>query len=99
MRSTLACFVVLLALAGAAPALAQSPPARSWRDEVRRLHGARIVKPSRALTHASAPGALSVAAIIAESEPNDSARTADSVALGDQATGVINPRTTRIPGS
>ena len=91
MRSTLACFVVLLALADAAPALAQRPPERSWRDEVRRLHDARIVKPSRAMTSASARGALSVAAIIAESEPNDSARTADSVALGDQATGVINP--------
>ena len=91
MRSTLACFVVLLALAGAAPALAQSPPARSWPDQVRRLRDARIVKPSRAMTSVRPRGALSVAAIIAESEPNDSARTADSVALGDQATGIINP--------
>ena len=29
--------------------------------------------------------------IVAETEPNDSVRTADSVALGDQATGVVNP--------
>jgi hypothetical protein len=29
--------------------------------------------------------------IIAESEPNDSIGTADSIALGDQAVGVVNP--------
>jgi len=35
--------------------------------------------------------AASPTTIIAESEPNDSIRTADSIALGDQAVGVLNP--------
>ena len=46
--------LVLLAVVGATPGLAQTP-------------------------------------IVDESEPNDSVRTADSVALGDQARGVVNP--------
>jgi len=36
------------------------------------------------------PG-LSQTPIVDESEPNDNVRTADSVALGDRATGVVNP--------
>jgi len=35
--------------------------------------------------------ATTLAATIAESEPNDSVRAADSVAVGDQATGIVNP--------
>src|SRR5213594_899006 len=46
--------LVLLAVVGATPGLAQTP-------------------------------------IVDESEPNDNVRTADSVALGDQARGVVNP--------
>jgi len=94
--------LVLLALSGAVPALAQTPAVGSWREEVRRLRDAPIVLPARGGAKtgkygfaprlaARRPTNASVAATIAESEPNDSVRTADSVALGDQATGVVNP--------
>lgn len=80
---------LLVGLVGAAPATAQTPTTGSWRDAVRQLR-AEKVHPRHA-----APGRARVAAIAAsivvESEPNDSIRTADSIALGDQATGVINP--------
>lgn len=78
--------LALLAFAGAAPARAQKPTAPSWREQVRRLHGAPVAVRAR---RARAPAHLS--AIIAESEPNDNAATADSVAVGDQATGALNP--------
>jgi hypothetical protein len=96
MRSSFA-VLVLLTLVGAAPALAQRPAAGSWREEIRRLRAAPVVLPVR---DKGGPGprvaarrsvfALDVAAI-AESEPNDSVRTADSAAFGDRATGVVNP--------
>lgn len=73
----------VLAVIGAAPALAQTPTAGSWRQQLQRLADAAAVAPAR--------GHARVATIIVESEPNDSARTADSVALGDQATGAIDP--------
>ena len=75
--------LVLVALLGAAPALAQTPTVGSWREEVRRLRDSRLA--------ARHPTTALVESIVAESEPNDSVRTADSVALGDQATGVVNP--------
>lgn len=68
----------MLALIVAAPLSAQGPRSDSWRDMVRRLRQA-----------SAAPATPT--AIIAESEPNDSIRTADSAALGDRATGVLNP--------
>ncbi len=106
--------VVLLALVGAAPALAQGPAAGSWREELRRLRGASIVLSARggAKTGLRPMGTggkgglarllvprrptsvrdpASVAATIAESEPNDNVHTADSVALGDRAIGVVSP--------
>ncbi|HEU5260233.1 MAG TPA: pre-peptidase C-terminal domain-containing protein [Gemmatimonadales bacterium] len=92
MRSVV---LVLLALAGAAPALAQRPSTGSWRDEVRRLRdapaGKRRLGSLVASRRPTSVRVASVAATTAESEPNDSVRTADSVALGDQATGVVNP--------
>ena len=88
--------LVLLALLGIAPALAQRPTARSWREEVRRLRDAPIALPARArpktgVRPMAARHATTLTATIAESEPNDSVRTADSVAVGDRASGVVNP--------
>ncbi len=94
--------LVLVTLLGAAPALAQTPTVGSWREEVRRLRDAAIVQPARGAAKtgkvalasrlaARPPTSALVESIVAESEPNDSVRTADSVALGDQATGVVNP--------
>jgi sugar lactone lactonase YvrE len=92
--------LVLFALLGAVPALAQTPTGGSWREEVRRLRDAPIVLPARGaakqgrlapLLAARRPTTALVESIVAESEPNDSVRTADSAALGDQATGVVNP--------
>jgi len=95
-------FLVLFALSAAAPALAQTPTVGSWREEVRRLRDAAIVQNARgaakigkvALASRLAtrrPTTALLESTVAESEPNDSVRTADSVALGDQATGVVNP--------
>jgi hypothetical protein len=81
--------LLLVGLLGAAPGLAQTPATRSWRDAVRQLRAAPV--------HPKQPagGSVHIAAIadsiIPEGEPNDSVLTADSVALGDQATGVVNP--------
>jgi hypothetical protein len=69
-----------------APAPAQTPTAGSWREAVERLRNASV-RPARR----SAPVAAIATSIVDESEPNDSVRTADSVALGDQARGVVNP--------
>jgi len=94
--STQASVFVLLALLGAAPAPAQRPTAGSWRDAVRRLGGSPIALPAHgrarpAVRPMGTRDATTLAATIAESEPNDSVRTADSVAVGDQATGIVNP--------
>jgi len=80
---------LLVLLVGAAPALAQTPTTGSWRDAVRQLRDgkARPRQPARR----SARIAVIATSTVAESEPNDSVRTADSVALGDRATGVVNP--------
>jgi sugar lactone lactonase YvrE len=80
--------LVLIAMAGAAPAMAQQPTAGSWGDEVRRLRKAPVVRPSYQTARAPAIAA----SIIAESEPNQGVDAADSVALGDQATGVVDPQ-------
>lgn len=90
-------FLVLLTLVGAAPAVAQTATVGSWADALQRLRAAANAqsapggkragaRPSRAATVAA-----TFATIIAESEPNNTAPTADSAALGDQATGVVNP--------
>ena len=92
--------LILLALWWAAPALAQRPAAGSWRDEVGRMRSARVVQQARsgakqpALTRtrsAGRPERDEPAAILAETEPNNSPQTADSIALGDRATGIVNP--------
>jgi len=71
--------LVLLALIGAAPAVAQSPTAGSWQAAMQRLRRAPLLGPARARS------------IIVESEPNDTIATADSVGFGDRAVGVIDP--------
>ncbi len=81
--------LVLLALVGAAPAPAQRPTARSWRDEVQRLRDAAVVLPARRPRPVRV--ATTLEATFAESEPNNTPATADSVGLGDRATGVVNP--------
>ena len=79
---------LLVLLAGAAPARAQTPTTGSWRDAVQLRDGKpRPRQPARR----SAGVAVIATSTVAESEPNDSIRTADSVALGDQAVGVVNP--------
>jgi pre-peptidase len=78
--------LLLFALSGVASAFAQSPTSGSWREEIQRLKDrARVPRAPRASV------ARSSATIITESEPNNSIATADSAALGDQATGTINP--------
>lgn len=92
MRTRSAVLSLLLALVGGAPALAQRPVGGSWRDQVRRLRDARVALPGHAKTGATPLRAATfTTAIVTETEPNDGTQTADSVALGDQATGVINP--------
>lgn len=73
-----------LVLVGVTTARAQQPVTGSWREEVRRVQ--RPVAPRPATVRA--PRAAS---ILVESEPNDSVATADSAALGNQGTGVVNP--------
>jgi len=78
--------LAVLVLVGATPLRAQTPRPGSWQDAVRRLRDAHVVHAIRGVRVAASP-----TTIIAESEPNDSIRTADSIALGDQAVGVLNP--------
>jgi sugar lactone lactonase YvrE len=80
---------LLVGLVGAAPALAQTPTTGSWPDAVRQLRAGKAHprQPARRI----APVAAIATSTVAESEPNDSIRTADSAALGDQATGVVDP--------
>lgn len=92
MRTRSAVLSLLLALVGGAPALAQRPATGSWREHVRRLRDARVGLPVHAKAGATPQRAAAITAtIVTETEPNDVAQTADSVALGDQAMGVINP--------
>jgi hypothetical protein len=80
MRTTL---LLVLAVLGAAPAVAQSPGRGSWQDAVRRaVHGAAKTQQR---TRSLRPTTASLRTTVAESEPNDSVRTADRVALGDRA--------------
>ncbi len=79
--------LVLVAVVGATPAMAQTPTAGSWRDAVQRLRTAPKARAARPRPHVAA----TLESIVDESEPNDSVRTADSIALGDQARGVVNP--------
>ncbi len=82
--------LVLVAVVGATPAMAQTPTAGSWPDAVQRLRTAPKARLARPRPR-SATTAATLATIVDEREPNDSVRTADSIALGDQARGVVNP--------
>ena len=75
--------LVLLTIAAVPFAHAQTPPPQSWREALARLRGARQGIPAARLATRWTE--------VAESEPNNSAATADSVAFGDRATGVLNP--------
>jgi|GEM_PF-1747478 len=97
--------LILLALVSVTPALAQAPAAGSWRDEIQRIRqaplllgarrsaksGAKLTKGGIKVRLVQRRAATTFAAILGESEPNDSVRTADSIALGDQASGVVDP--------
>ena len=83
--------VLLAGLVSAAPVAAQTPTTGSWGDALKQLRDAHRPPPKAQLARRIAPVARVATSIVAESEPNDSIRTADSVALGDQATGVVNP--------
>lgn len=90
MRYTVVAALVLLgSLLGAAPAPAQTPTTGVWRDAVRRLR--TVTRPTAQPPRRSAPVVAIATSIVAESEPNDSIRTADSAALGDQARGIVDP--------
>ena len=81
--------LLLVALVAAAPAVAQAPTTSSWGDAVKQLRAAH--RPKAHLARRAAHVAAIATSLVNESEPNDSVRTADSAALGDQATGVVNP--------
>ena len=90
--------LVLLALVGAAPLLAQRPAAGSWHEQVRRLRrahapAAATVKAAHRLTRSTSatPVAASAFTTVAEQEPNNTVATANSAALGDQGSGVVDP--------
>lgn len=83
---------LLLVLASVAPVLAQST--RSWPDQVRLVGDAgALLRRAKSRARRLGPRTLAVTleTTVVESEPNDIAGTADSVALGDQAVGAINP--------
>jgi len=91
-RVTKTGILVMLALVSIAPALlAQRPVAGSWSEQVRQLRRAHMptVKTARRLTVSRSPA--SATSVIAESEPNNTVATADSAALGDRASGAVNP--------
>jgi pre-peptidase len=85
--------VVLLALVFATPAAAQTPAVGSWREVVRRLRDIPTVrhKPARSTAAANLATPANLETIVDEGEPNNDVNTADSLALGDQASGAINP--------
>jgi sugar lactone lactonase YvrE len=87
--------LALLALTSAARATAQAPAGRSWGEQVRRLRQTAAAHATRGKTaqRLSFPrtGAL-FATSVSESEPNNTAATADSAALGDRASGVVDPQ-------
>src|SRR5207237_9668157 len=67
--------------------------AERWGDPTGGVRGWRVMRISILVLLAvvgATPG-LAQTPIVDESEPNDNVRTADSVALGDQARGVVNP--------
>ena len=87
--------LVLMALASAAGTAAQAPAAGSWREQVRRVRPAAAppapgAKAARRLVRPRS--AASVATIEFESEPNNTVATADSAALGDRVSGVVDPQ-------
>ncbi|HEY0670915.1 MAG TPA: pre-peptidase C-terminal domain-containing protein [Longimicrobiales bacterium] len=78
----------LVTLAAATPARAQQSITGSWREHIQRLREAPVARPAY---RGARRTALAMAAV-AESEPNNVVTVADSVAFGDQATGVIDPQ-------
>lgn len=83
---------IVAALMGIAPALlAQQHVPGSWTDQVRQLRRAHMPtnKTVRPLVVSRSPAAA--ASVLQESEPNNTVATADSVGLGDQASGTVNP--------
>ena len=86
-------FWVVAALVSTAPALlAQRPVAGSWSEQVRQLRRAHMPTMKTAPRVMVSRSPASAMTVFAESEPNNSVATADSAALGDQATGVVNPQ-------
>jgi pre-peptidase len=85
--------VVLLAVVCATPASAQTHAVGSWREMVRRLRDIPTVrhKPARSSAGANLATTANLETIVDEGEPNNDVSTADSLALGDQASGAINP--------
>ncbi len=85
--------MVLLALVSATPASAQTPAVGSWPELVRRLRDTPAVrhKPARSTAAANLATPVNLETIVDEGEPNNDVSTADSVALGDRASGTINP--------
>lgn len=96
--------LVMLALVATAPALAQTPTTGSWRQAVQQLRSGATARSARgtaksrgkrAIARLSAARRPTTAALVtsslAESEPNNDVATADSAALGDQASGVMDP--------
>lgn len=85
---------LLLALLVAAPVLAQRPASGSWAEQVRHLRAARSSHRKVGAQHGT-PAlrrvAASAATILNEGEPNNTALTAGSASLGDQASGVVDP--------
>lgn len=78
----------LMTLAAATPARAQQPTSGPWREQIRRLREAPVARPA----YRDANRTVLAAATLAESEPNNDVLTADSVAFGEQAAGVIDPQ-------
>ncbi|MGE5838261.1 MAG: pre-peptidase C-terminal domain-containing protein [Acidobacteriota bacterium] len=85
----------VLAWLVAAPVLAQRPAAGSWGEQVRRLRSGHVPAPKASVRRAPPRGPASVTAsattILSEHEPNNTAATADSASLGDQASGTVDP--------
>ena len=86
--------LVVLALVGAPPVLAQTPAGGSWHEQIQRLrrtHAPTAPKVGTAHRLAFSGSVASASTAIFEQEPNNTVATADSATLDDQATGVIDP--------
>ena len=86
--------LVVLALVSARAVIAQTTAGGSWHEQVQRLrraHAPTAPKVQTAHRLAVSRGVASASTAIVEQEPNNTVATADSAALGDQATGVVDP--------